>query len=126
MRSVRPKTFHVSVQPLDGPRLTGRVPAAQLLDLRLLSDVGLITLTLLRTSSTVRACLARPAPWPWPNDGGPWSSPNPLRLNRPLKPWTVEQHRSFGCAQYESCLDLAIRRGWASWSCSTCPMRRTP
>ena len=32
------------------------------------------------------------------------------------------RHRAVWCLQYGSCLDLAAREDWASWSCLRCPL----
>jgi hypothetical protein len=33
----------------------------------------------------------------------------------------VEQERSLFCERYGSCLDEAVEKGWASWTCARCP-----
>lgn len=35
----------------------------------------------------------------------------------------AEQRRLF-CATYDSCLDLAVRARWVSWTCARCPTYR--
>ena len=39
--------------------------------------------------------------------------------------FTVEEvttHRHFDCAQYDECLDLAVRKKWANFTCRECPI----
>lgn len=39
--------------------------------------------------------------------------------------FTVEEvtaHRHFECAQYDECLDLAVRKKWANFTCRECPI----
>jgi hypothetical protein len=33
----------------------------------------------------------------------------------------VEEQRSLFCDRYDACLDEAVARGWASWTCARCP-----
>jgi len=47
----------------------------------------------------------------------------PTELRSVLKPDApVECHRNLDCTRYDDCLDEAVRRGWASWSCARCPL----
>lgn len=34
----------------------------------------------------------------------------------------VETHRNLNCQYYDTCLDLAVKRGWPSFSCLKCPL----
>lgn len=34
----------------------------------------------------------------------------------------IEEHRNLFCPTYDDCLDQAIERGWASWTCAQCPI----
>lgn len=34
----------------------------------------------------------------------------------------VDEVRNVFCACYESCLDLAVKKNWRSWSCAGCPL----
>ena len=47
---------------------------------------------------------------------------NPTGLAVLLEPETVERHRNVLCAEYDQCLDEALRQRWLSWSCEHCPM----
>jgi hypothetical protein len=33
----------------------------------------------------------------------------------------IEEQRSLYCERYDACLDEAVERGWASWTCARCP-----
>lgn len=33
--------------------------------------------------------------------------------------------RQVWCVHYDDCLDLAVRAGWESWACASCPIRGT-
>lgn len=47
----------------------------------------------------------------------------PTELRAALKPDApVEVHRNLECPRYDDCLDVAVARGWASWSCARCPL----
>jgi len=47
--------------------------------------------------------------------------PSPRRSVLPIE--AVDAHRDIWCRHYDSCLDVAARRGWISWSCASCPLR---
>ncbi len=47
-------------------------------------------------------------------------SPNPTALHSLVKEEDVTKHRSLSCAEYDECLDAALRRCWKSWSCGRC------
>ena len=47
--------------------------------------------------------------------------PKPLRALLPID--AVDVHRDIWCQHYDGCLDVAVQRGWISWSCSACPIR---
>jgi hypothetical protein len=46
---------------------------------------------------------------------------NPARLNALIEDDGVDAHRNFSCADYDACLDEALRQRWRSWTCSRCP-----
>ena len=48
--------------------------------------------------------------------------PRPTEFHR-LSEDLVEVHRNLHCFHYDSCLDVAVRSGWASWTCVRCPLR---
>jgi hypothetical protein len=35
---------------------------------------------------------------------------------------TVSSHRNLYCVHYDSCLDVAVKRDWDSWTCGNCPL----
>jgi hypothetical protein len=35
---------------------------------------------------------------------------------------TVSAHRNLYCVHYDSCLDVAVKRDWDSWTCGACPL----
>lgn len=41
-----------------------------------------------------------------------------------LEPEAVSEHRSVYCPEYDDCLEIAVRAGWRSWSCESCPRAR--
>jgi ribosomal protein L37AE/L43A len=45
---------------------------------------------------------------------------NPTALRASLKHEDVEKHRSLLCAEYDECLDTALRRSWNGWTCARC------
>ena len=47
-------------------------------------------------------------------------SPNPTALRRLVKQEEVDAHRCVTCAEYDGCLDSALRQRWKSWSCGQC------
>lgn len=47
-------------------------------------------------------------------------SPNPTALRSLVKHEDVDKHRSLSCAEYDDCLDAALRHSWRSWSCGRC------
>jgi hypothetical protein len=49
-------------------------------------------------------------------------SPNPTALRAPVKEEDVEKHRNVCCAEYDGCLDAALRSAWRSWSCGRCAL----
>lgn len=56
-------------------------------------------------------------------DGGPVErSPNPTELEAKVSEELVEQHRNLYCFHYDRCLDLAVKSGWESWTCSRCAL----
>ncbi len=52
--------------------------------------------------------------------GGAGCTGNPTELASPIEHELVERHRSLSCAEYDLCLDLALLRGWPSWTCRRC------
>src|SRR5690606_8000378 len=49
--------------------------------------------------------------------------PRPKPRNALLPIEAVDAHRDIWCRHYDGCLDVAVRRGWISWSCASCPLR---
>src|SRR5690606_24413002 len=47
--------------------------------------------------------------------------PSPRSAVLPIE--AVDAHRDILCRHYDGCLDVAVQRGWISWSCSACPIR---
>jgi hypothetical protein len=47
-------------------------------------------------------------------------SPNPTALRAAVKQEDVDKHRNVCCAEYDGCLDAALRHAWRSWSCGRC------
>ncbi len=47
-------------------------------------------------------------------------SPNPTALRHLVKQEEVDDHRCVTCAEYDGCLDAALRQRWRSWSCGQC------
>ncbi len=47
-------------------------------------------------------------------------APNPTALRAAVKEEEVDQHRNVCCAEYDGCLDAALRHSWRSWSCGRC------
>jgi hypothetical protein len=47
-------------------------------------------------------------------------SPNPTALRAAVKEEDVDKHRNVCCAEYDGCLDAALRQSWRSWSCGRC------
>ncbi|HEY6005282.1 MAG TPA: hypothetical protein VIV57_20545 [Anaeromyxobacter sp.] len=47
-------------------------------------------------------------------------SPNPTALRSAVKEEDVDKHRNVCCAEYDGCLDAALRNAWRSWSCGRC------
>lgn len=45
--------------------------------------------------------------------------PSESKLNDRGQP--VEEARNVFCACYESCLDVAVKKNWRSWTCARCP-----
>jgi hypothetical protein len=51
-------------------------------------------------------------------------SPRPTPLSRPVRSeQDLETHRNFFCNHYDGCLDISIRKGWDSWTCTRCPLQ---
>ncbi len=50
------------------------------------------------------------------------STRGPVVLASPIKHDDVEHHRNLSCAEYDLCLEVALRRGWPSWSCRRYPL----
>jgi hypothetical protein len=50
------------------------------------------------------------------------TSPNPTALRSPVKEQDVDKHRNVCCAEYDGCLDAALRRSWRSFSCGQCAL----
>lgn len=49
--------------------------------------------------------------------------PGPEELKALIRPeGRIEAERSLYCQRYGPCLDEAVRRGWASWTCAGCPL----
>lgn len=50
---------------------------------------------------------------------------NPTELVSPIAPdgkrYSVEEHRNLFCEYYDGCLDLAVKKGWNSFTCVRCP-----
>ena len=46
--------------------------------------------------------------------------PSESKMNDRGQP--VEEIRNVFCACYESCLDVAVKKNWRSWSCASCPL----
>lgn len=56
--------------------------------------------------------------------------PNPVELPAPINPegglrQSVELHRNLFCANYDGCLDEAVKRGWNSFTCLRCALYET-
>jgi hypothetical protein len=51
-------------------------------------------------------------------------SPNPTALRSLVNDEDVDEHRSVCCAEYDQCLDAALRNSWRSWSCARCKLFR--
>jgi hypothetical protein len=49
-------------------------------------------------------------------------SPNPTALRAAVKEEDVDKHRNVCCAEYDGCLDAALRHSWRSWSCGRCSL----
>ena len=51
--------------------------------------------------------------------------PNPVPLPSVLNAESrtgPESVRNLFCPEYENCLNVAVKRGWASFSCQECPL----
>lgn len=46
--------------------------------------------------------------------------PGPSELASALRPEEMGELRSLWCPAYEGCLEVAIHRGWRSWTCESC------
>ncbi len=53
---------------------------------------------------------------------GAVAGPNPTELASPIADGDVGEQRGLFCAEYDACLDIAVRRGWPSWACIWCPL----
>jgi hypothetical protein len=52
-------------------------------------------------------------------------SPNPSPLSQLIRSETVVSgHRNLYCFHYDSCLDVAVKCDWDSWSCEKCSLFR--
>lgn len=49
---------------------------------------------------------------------------SPTRRPTLLEPEAVSLHRQVYCPEYDDCLEIAVRSGWRSWSCESCPLAR--
>lgn len=49
-------------------------------------------------------------------------APNPTALRSLVKHEEVEKHRSLCCAEYDGCLETALREAWRSWTCGRCSL----
>ena len=49
--------------------------------------------------------------------------PSESKLNDRGQP--VEEVRNVFCACYETCLDVAVKKNWRSWTCARCPLLST-
>jgi hypothetical protein len=54
--------------------------------------------------------------------GGSSFTRNPTERRALVKHEEVEDHRSLSCAEYDICIDVALRRGWESWTCCRCEL----
>ena len=50
----------------------------------------------------------------------PSNQPNPCRASLPAPGSGEPPFRHLDCVHYDSCLDVAIVKGWESWSCAEC------
>jgi len=50
-------------------------------------------------------------------------SRRPSPLDDLLQIEAVDAHRDIWCRHYDGCLEVAVQRGWISWSCACCPLR---
>ncbi|MFZ5470311.1 MAG: hypothetical protein ACOZIN_12820 [Myxococcota bacterium] len=66
------------------------------------------------TASDVWSRVSPPSP--------PTPQPNPTELAaaRPTSGEADMRHRNVFCPFYDSCLDVAVRRGWSDWTCNHC------
>jgi len=53
------------------------------------------------------------------------ADPNPKQLRKLVEDPDVETHRSLFCRWYDHCLDQAVERHWASWTCEQCSLFTT-
>ena len=55
------------------------------------------------------------------------ANPTPAELKTLIKlDACVEEHRNLFCGLYDDCLDEAVEKGWASWTCVRRPMFARP
>jgi hypothetical protein len=53
------------------------------------------------------------------------TQPNPTPLASLIRSESiVSGHRNLYCFHYDSCLDVAVKLDWDSWSCEKCPLFR--
>jgi len=50
---------------------------------------------------------------------------NPTPLFAPVELHSVDAQRNVSCAEYDACLDAALRHRWASFTCSRCALLST-
>ena len=48
------------------------------------------------------------------------TGPNPAQMWRTLSLEDADKRRNLNCGHYESCLEVAVMRGWRSFACSSC------
>ncbi len=49
-------------------------------------------------------------------------TPNPTALRSLVTDEDVDAHRCVSCAEYDDCLDAALRKCWRSWTCARCKL----
>ena len=47
-------------------------------------------------------------------------TPNPIEYRTRHAEPCPDRYRNLSCMQYGSCLDRAVKQGWADWSCLNC------
>ena len=48
--------------------------------------------------------------------------PTPSESKMNERGQAVDEVRNVFCACYETCLDVAVKKNWRSWTCSGCPL----